>query len=1063
MVNNEKTKQSSGKSYIFRKVFMFLLAIGLTTGTFAQQDATDLKVVKGTVVDEKNLPVPGATVLVQNSTRGVVTDEKGAFEITVLPSDKLIISFIGLETRTIPVGDKTTLSIVLLPKANELDGVTVVAFAKQKKESVVGAITTVTPKDLKVPSSNLTTALAGRIAGMISYQTSGEPGADNAQFFIRGIGTFGSSAKKDPLILIDNLEVSSTDLARLQPDDIASFSIMKDATAAALYGSRGANGVILVTTKEGAEGKAKLSIRFESSLSQPTRNVKLADPITYMRLHNEATLARTPDNPLPYSEEKIANTEAGKNPMVYPANDWLDMLFKNYTINERLNFNLSGGGKVARYYVSGTFNQDNGILKKNGKNNFNNNINLKNYALRSNINLNITPTTEVIVRLHGQFDDYTGPREGGQRVYLEVMNSNPVLFPAVYAPDKANQNAKQILFGNSSGCSYLNPYANMVSGYKEYSNSTMMAQFELKQKLDFFTKGLEMRAMFNTKRYSFFETKRSYNPYYYMIDVYDKENDAYTLKSLNEGSMALSFEGSGKTVTSELYMEAAVNYNRTFQDRHDVGGLLVYTIQNRLSGNEGDLQKSLPHRNMGLAGRFTYGFDSRYFMEFNFGLNGSERFSKKERWGFFPSIGLGWMVSNEAFWPESLQNIMPKLKFRGSYGLVGNDQIGGDDDRFFYLSNVKLNDGDRGATFGNSFGYNRPGYSISRYANEEISWEISHKTNFAVEMNLFGKLDIQAEWFREKRTNILMDRSMIPGSMGLQVTPKANVGKAKSWGSEIELKYTQNFANGMWIQGTGTFTYATNEYLYYEEAPRPETPWLNHKGENINATWGYLAERLFIDEFDINNSPSQNALSGSQTIMPGDIKYKDINKDGKIDSQDWVTAGWPSVPEIIYGFGFSLGHKGFDVSCFFQGSAHSSFRFYMGSTDYYWGKSTLHPFVGGQTALLKEIADNHWSEENQNPYAFWPRLSTQIENNNAQGSTWWMRNGAFLRLKSAEIGYTIPENICNKMRIRNLRVYLSGTNLLTFTKFKLWDVEMGENGLGYPIQRVFNVGIQLDI
>lgn len=641
MSGNTLKKASPRRLYQLGKIFMFLLAIGLTTTSFAQQSATDLKTVKGTVVDETNQPIPGATILVQNSTRGVVTDELGKFEITVLPSDKLVISFIGLETKTIPIGDKTTLSIVLLPKANELDGVTVVAFAKQKKESVVGAITTVTPKDLKVPSSNLTTALAGRVAGMISYQTSGEPGADNAQFFIRGIGTFGSSAKKDPLILIDNLEVSATDLARLQPDDIASFSIMKDATAAALYGSRGANGVILVTTKEGAEGKAKLSIRFETSLSQPTRQVKLADPVTYMRMHNEATLARTPENPLPYSEEKIANTLAGKNPMVYPAVDWQDILFKNFAVNERLNFNLSGGGKVARYYISGTYNKDNGILRENGKNNFNSNISLANYALRSNININVTPTTEVIVRLSGQFDDYTGPLEGGQRVYLETMNANPVLFPAEYLPDKANQRAKQILFGNYTGGTYLNPYANMVKGYKEYANSTMMAQFELKQKLDFFTKGLELRAMFNTQRYSYFENKRQYTPYYYMIDVYDKENDIYTLKSLNEGSMALGYDPSYKTVSSSIYMEAAANYNRTFDEKHDVGGLLVYTMQNKRSGNESDLQKSLPHRNMGLAGRFTYGYDSRYFMEFNFGLNGSERFAKKERWGVLPLNRIG--------------------------------------------------------------------------------------------------------------------------------------------------------------------------------------------------------------------------------------------------------------------------------------------------------------------------------------------------------------------------------------------------------------------------------------
>lgn len=1059
MSGNTLKKSSSGACCLVRKICVLLLAVGLTSAVFAQQAATDLKLVKGTVVDEKSLPVPGATILVQNSTRGVVTDEKGAFEISVLPSDKLIVSFIGLETKTISVGEKTAVHVVLLPKTNELDGVTVVAFAKQKKESVVGAITTITPKDLKVPSSNLTTALAGRLAGMIAYQRSGEPGADNAQFFIRGIGTFGSSAKKDPLILIDNLEVSSTDLARLQPDDIASFSIMKDATAAALYGSRGANGVILVTTKEGKEGKAKLSVRYETSFSQPTRQVELADPVTYMKLHNEASLSRNPQNPLPYTEEKIANTLNGKNPMMYPATDWQEMLFKNFTVNERLNFNLSGGGGAARYYVSGTFNQDNGILKNNGSNNFNNNIDLKNYALRSNINLNVTKSTEVIVRLHGQFDDYMGPRDGGQRVYLEVMNSNPVMFPAVYEPDVMNQNAKQILFGNYTGGSYLNPYANMVSGYKESATSTMMAQIELKQKLDFLTEGLEVRGMFNTKRYSYYETKRSYTPYYYMIDVYDKENDSYTLKSLNEGKSALSYEPSGKWVNSNLYMEGAVSYARSFLDKHDVGGLLVYTMQNQVSGNEDDLQKSLPHRNMGLAGRFTYGFDSRYFIEANFGLNGSERFAKQERWGFFPSIGMGWMLSNEAFYPESLQAVLPKVKFRGSYGLVGNDAIGGNDDRFFYLSNVKLDDEDRGAIFGTNYGYGRPGYSISRYANDRISWEVSYKTNVAVELNLFNKLDIQAEWYREKRTNILMDRSMVPESMGLQATPKANVGKAQSSGAEIEMKYSQNFSNGMWLQANGTFTYATSKFLYYEEAPRPETPWLNHGGEKINATWGYLAERLFIDEYDIRNSPAQNF---SQTVLPGDIKYKDINGDGKIDPQDWVTSGWPSVPEIIYGFGFSFGHKGFDASCFFQGSAHSTFRMYLGGTNYNDGNSTLFPFVNGQSALLQAIADDHWSEDNQDPYAFWPRLSTSVESNNSEGSTWWMRNGAFMRLKSAEIGYTLPAAICHKLYLSSLRVYLSGTNLLTFSKFKLWDVEMGGNGLGYPIQRVYNVGVQLD-
>ena len=455
--------------------------------SITQQNRT----VKGKVVDEKGIPLPGVTITVLGSSRGVITDNDGNYAIDVKQTDVLEFSFVGLESHIVKVENNTVLDVVLIEKVDELDEVTVVAFSKQKKESVLSSISTINPTELKVPSSNLTTALAGRIAGLISYQRSGEPGQDNAAFFVRGVTSFGYAAS--PLILIDGIEMSSYDLSRLQVDDIASFSIMKDATATALYGARGANGVILVTTKEGKEGKAQVSVRYETSISSPTKRVELADPITYMKLHNEAVVTRDPLGIQPYSQEKIDNTINGLNPLVYPSVDWYDMLFKNSAINHRVNFNVSGGGKIARYYIAATFNQDNGILKVDDRNNFNSNIDLKRYLIHSNININVTPTTEAIVRLHSTLDDYTGPIDGGTQIFNKVMRTNPVLYPPVYPPDEKHQFTQHILFGNYGVGNYINPYADMVKGYREYSTSTMQALFELKQDLGFIIKGLKLR------------------------------------------------------------------------------------------------------------------------------------------------------------------------------------------------------------------------------------------------------------------------------------------------------------------------------------------------------------------------------------------------------------------------------------------------------------------------------------------------------------------------------------------------------------------------------------------
>jgi TonB-linked SusC/RagA family outer membrane protein len=443
----------------------------------------------------------------------------------------------------------------------------------------------------------------------------------------------------------------------------------------------------------------------------------------------------------------------------------------------------------------------------------------------------------------------------------------------------------------------------------------------------------------------------------------------------------------------------------------------------------------------------TYSYDSRYFSEFNFGYNGSERFAANHRFGFFPSAGVGWLISNESFW-EDYKSTVHNLKLRYTYGLVGNDRIGTNADRFFYLSQVNMNDGGRAALFGTNMDKGANGISISRYASDEITWETSTKQNFAIELGLLNKINLVAEYFTEYRKNILMNRAYIPSTMGLTAPVRANVGEASGKGVDISLDYQQVWNKDFWTSARANFTYATSKYEIFEEADYPGESWRSHVGGSLKQVYGYIAERLFLDDAEASNAPAQDfgyAYGG------GDIKYTDINRDGKITSADMVPIGNPTVPEIVYGFGLSAGYKGFDASFFFQGAGNESF----------WINATNTAPFQGETQLLKVYADSHWSETNQDMYALYPRLSPVINANNVQPSTWWIRDGSFLRLKQAEIGYSIPGKWKNKVRLASCRFYVSGTNLLSFSKFKLWDTEMGDNGLGYPVQRVFNLGLNL--
>lgn len=1040
------TKIHFSMSWVVALILTFSV-LTLANPSFAQTaDST----VSGRIIDQTGVGIIGASISVKGTSLGTTTDMAGKFAISIPSGAVLVISSVGYQAQEIGIArlEKKEIEVTMIPSTTDEDNVVVVAFGQQKKESVISAISTIKPSDLKVPSSNLTSAFAGRLSGVIAYQRSGEPGLDNAEFFIRGITSFSTAGKKDPLILIDGIEMSTNDLARLNVDDIASFSVMKDANAAALYGARGANGVILVTTKEGKVDKLSFTLRAEQSSSYNSELVGLADPITYMRLHNEAVRTRDPMVPLPYSSSKIRETELGINPLMNPSVDWYNYLIKNKAVNRRVNMNITGGGQAVQYYLAANYQNDQGILKESKENLFSNNINVDRFQLRSNVTIKFAPTTTGIVRAYGSFDDRTGPIAGGAQVFSAARNATPVQFLPFYPKDSANEFTQHILFGMAQEGSYTNPLASVVSAYKEQKQSMMMLQLEMDHKFTGALKGLSVRGIYNGMRNGFYDFSRGYSPfYYYPATTID---GSYHLVAINpdQGTEYLTFNDGEKVVMATQYGEARLGYTKVFNKVHDLNITLVGTIRSEsgVADTVTVIQRlfaTLPKRNISSAGRFAYGYDSRYFAEFNYGYNGSERFAKQNRYGFFPSVGVGWMVSNEKFM-EGLKDVISTLKLSATYGKVGNDQIGAWYDRFFYLSRVNM--AGAGYWFGFDRGY-RTGITIERYANDLITWEIAKKTNARLELELFNNLTIITDYFAETRENILQTRQDIPSTMGLRTIPQANVGVARGKGFETELQYRKTFQKGLWATVNGTFTYATSKFKEYEEPDFSDIPWRSRIGLKISQPIGLIAERLFIDEDEVRNSPRQ--MFGEYAA--GDIKYKDINNDGQIDGDDMVPIGYPTVPEIIYGGGFSVGYKAFDLSLFFQGSGRSSF---------FISPSAITPFINrGQRGLLQYIADDHWSETNRDVNAFWPRLSEYQINNNNQTSTYWLRNGSFVRLKSAEAGYTLPERWTRRVRMNSLRFYASGINLFVWSKFKMWDPEMAGNGLGYPVQRVINFGL----
>jgi TonB-linked SusC/RagA family outer membrane protein len=1046
--------------YIFlkiKRVFCFLLAtFFLGIGVYAQN-----LTVKGKVLDESHTSVSGVAVLIKGTSIGVATDENGEYLLlNVPPGSTLTFSLLGYITQDIKA-DKTEINVVLLEESESLDEVAIVAFGRQKKSNVAASVESVKISDLRVPASNLTSALAGKIPGIISYQTTGEPGADNAQFFIRGVTTFGY--KTSPLILIDGFESTTDDLARLQPDDIESFSVLKDAAATVMYGARSANGIISVSTKGGQKGSVKINFRGDVNIATPTRSIEFLDGVEYMKLYNEAQTTRNPSLGAFYSEQKIQSTARGEYPMIYPNVNWYDALFNKSTVNEKAHLDISGGGEVAKYFVSGGMDHETGLLKVDKRNNFNNNIDITRTQIRSNVSFNLTSTTVLDTRINGRFERYTGPYISASDIFYEVMNSNPVDFPFTYEPDEANLYTEHILFGSTmiSGMNKVNPYANMVRGYEDRNETSITAQATLTQDLKFITEGLRLSLKASANTWSKYSSTRFFNPYYYALENFNQITGEYSLFALNPtgGSAYLGDVMAGRDANSTYYYEGILSWGKLF-GKHNTGIQVVGIAQENLltGGNSSSIYETLPEKNMGISGRATYDYSEKYFIDFSFGYNGSEKFTGSKQYGFFPAIAGAWLISNEPFF-EKLKPVVSLFKLKASWGQGGNDAIAGRGGRFFFLSDISIpgsfNMG-TGYRWGNTFMNAYNGYNVSRYANPDITWEVSSKYNAGLELSLLKNeaVRFQIDFFRDIRDRIYMTRENFPRSAGLEATISGNVGKVTSRGIDASIDIEHSFNKDFWLIGRGNFTYATNKYVELDEKNYPDE-YLKRKGYNISQGWGLIAERLFVDETEIIHSPNQDWPG----YMAGDIKYKDVNGDGVVNSNDRVAMGYPTTPEIQYGFGLSGGYKNFDLSFFFQGNARVSVFINPGirGDDVSEG---IAPFFLQRNAL-PIIADSYWSTTNPDPHAFWPRLSTTIIENNVQQSSWWLRDASFLRLKSVELGYTIRQG-WDKIYLKTFRIYLSAENIFVLSGFKLWDPEMGVKGLGYPPNRKINVGIKLE-
>jgi len=1011
-------------------IILFIVASFCQLPAYAQSGL----IVSGSVMSEKGEAQIGATVMVKESPgKGAVTDLDGQFKITnVQKGQTLLISMLGFEKLEIKI-EKTDerMRVVLKEAVTNMNEVVVVGLATQRKVSVTGAITNVEMKDLNVPATSIANMLGGRVPGIISVNRSGEPGQDFSQFWIRGISTFGAGS--GALILIDGV---SGDLNTIDPDDIASFSILKDASATAVYGVRGANGVVLVTTKKGVAGKLSVSFKANAGISWSPIMPKYVDANTYATLANEAVMTRGGD-PI-YSSVDLALFKNGLDPDLHPNVNWQDAILKNSTWNQQYHVGISGGAQVARYYMSlGVINKDALYKQDQGVNKYSTNVAYKQYNFRANIDVNLTKTSVLTLGLEDVMVNQNSPAVGSdtQSIWDAQANMTPVTTPIVFSTGQLPA------YGPLNN--QINPYVLLnYTGFTKVFKNTSKLNLQFQQDLSMITKGFNFTVLFNMTNNSNINTTRTKSPALY-----------YALSRKRDGTLAMEKRrdasdpvftvatGSDRTFNGE----ANANYERVF-GKHRVTGLVHAFMEDYISTiNITDLT-AIPKRYIGLSGRITYSFKDTYLIEGNVGYTGSEAFENGKKFGYFPAISAGWVPTQYAFVKKNLPFI-DFLKFRGSYGIVGNDQM---DTRFPYLTLMGVS--------GSGIWNAGNGYTETQVGSSNLRWETATKTNFGIDAKfLKNKIDFTVDIYQDIRSGIYQQRASIPDEMGLVTLPFANVGKMKSWGVDGTIAFTQTINKDAYVVLRANLTQSKNVLLDYEE-PIVRYPYLSAVGYQYGINRGLIALGLFKDAADVANSPKQTYTN---VVLPGDIKYKDVNGDGVINDYDMVPLDYSNIPQIQYGFATEFKWKNWDLSVLFEGVSR---------VKYFSGGNGVYPFEGKVVGnVLTAVADDRWISSDisgttatENPNARFPRLTYGDNANNNRASTFWLNDGSYLRIKNVQLSYQMNRSILQKIGIKSSTLSLIGDNLYVWSKVKLFDpAQASDNGSKYPLQRVVTVQLNM--
>ncbi|MFZ4262675.1 SusC/RagA family TonB-linked outer membrane protein [Sphingobacterium sp. HJSM2_6] len=989
----------------------------------------------GTVKDAAGNVLQGVTVSLKGQTKAFTsTDVNGRFVAEVPNNTVLTFKLVGFIVQEVTVTEsQKDITVTLEEDLAGIDEIVVVGFGTQKKASNVGSQATIKREELKVPVANLSTAIAGRLAGVVATQRSGGPGSGGANLFVRGVATFASSPQS-PLLIVDG--VPDRDINNIDPEDIESFTILKDATATAVYGTRGANGVIIVNTRKGKAGKPQISAELQQGITGFTYLPEFVDGPTFMELFNEGLTMRGKN--AFYAPDIIEKHRTGEDPDLYPNVDWYKELFKNNATNNRANLNITGGADIAQYYLSLGYYNETGQFRTADIENYNSALKEDRFNFTSNLTVNVTPNTKIDFGINGYLKNFNEPARGRDYIFALATQTSPHVIPVQYSTGEWS-----FVKGATE-----NPYKALTqSGINNRYDNVVRSNMRLTQQLGFITEGLSANVLFAFDATVESILTRSRNLPSYFAEGRDPDGNLI-LTNTETGSPDLSF-GLGRSSTRRLYSEGSLNYGRSF-GLHDVSGLLLFNQSDfsDAATRVDNYTKAIPYRARTLVGRATYGYNTKYLFETNFSYSGSDNFTPNNRFGLFSSVGLGWVVSNEAFF-EPLKETISHLKLRYSYGTSGNSNT---NDRFLFLT--------RYAQEGGGYNFGLPGSQrgFSGYTESllrgDVTWETSFRHNIGFEINLFNnELQFIAELFKEDREGVLMRGLDIPYVSGYNSgnVPYRNIGETANKGIDLTLEYNKQMENGFFM-ARGTMNYNSNRVVK-DNLPPWAFPYLDREGHRISQRFGYIDQGLFKTDDEIANSASQ-----AGDVRVGDIRYKDLNGDGIINSNDQTAIGYGSTPLLTYGITLGGGYKGFDMSLFFQGAGMVDLNYSSGFS--------VTPFSQGATYgnMYTSLLDR-WNPENPDAETLYPRLSTnETVTTNYYGSTWWINRADYIRLKQAEFGYNFTEKgWLNRLGLAKLRLYVNGNNLFTVSKWDFWDPEIGDGrGVVYPITRVYNMGLRLN-